>query len=392
MPSRSVAPPYVRPPFRSYLDDIELHGRKRWSTERQSEATLNIMRLEALVPATTGFKVPLDRCANLAVAGTGSGTLFTRLATLRRDLNSPITDNQTRHVHDGYADSSDDKLNQIGNITRLARAEFDGRACFILSVRDPVARIQSGIRYDATNECNPDSYWAAMLRLLRCIQTVTSGLTLDPWATALRNTSHPYHDSVVKALVPRVGVNGMPLPKTGASNFFVPQVEYLRGLTPCGLETEVHFMCTEKLDAAWDELKRRTGIRAEVVPSDSPTVYNPDLLMVTNNSVHRRFDAGGSKRSYFPPYADVASGDYHHDVSRMHGWRLTSIDYLSDANAAFIRNELFGMDARLHHLLCRGEPKGLRSFVTKGDDCNASAEVDRVPAHQHRLGRRRRRV
>ena len=239
----------------------------------------------AVAAARSARRSNLTQCMNLAPAGTGSQSLVNGLGALAPG----------RWHHDHF--------------WRVA-PEGNGVHCFMMTLRDPAARLASGFRYL--------SQWRAA-----AAPSVTS------FVADLRNSSAPAHADAMRSYreaaawptrrVVRAG--GVPvlvtcanpdgrglsdplLPALGELCFFMmPHVGYLRGFDS---HDALHVLCTETLDADWAALLRRFGYGAR------PLAHS-----------HLRAAA----------------------VERREG-------ELNGADAEFVRRCLFPWDAWLHRELC----------------------------------------
>ena len=256
----------------------------------------------------------LADCSNLAVAGTGSRSLT--------EAMKAIGLSQAQHKHGARIASS-------------AR-----RKCYLLTLRDPAKRLESGFRYDLTHPETPRSN--------SLVQPSIKSLT--DFVAALRNSSYPghhlakamYEQSVIDpskgfqrmATLPLSPFGGCPTDnrlhkKCIGSHFLVPQLDYL--LDADAENMEVHFLCAERLGDDWRSVRRSFGQQAE---DASMPLYN------------RREEMGQLYINAPSIIVPNNSAAYASLVKR----RST----LSESDRAFVRECLFPFDTQLHQLACGG--------------------------------------
>ena len=265
----------------------------------------NLLHLERAV-------VPLNRCANLAPAGTGTMFLYEHLRAM------PAAAVFIRHDHS----------QRIGPSYPPSSASTNGRRCAMITLREPSERLASGMRYDA-NSCRLTGY---MSRSYKCLFSPSGfnsssnvtiirvrhsccAVPLSAWIEGLRSDSSAgLHEGSIAALSQRIGHN----------HFLVPQIDYLRGIQQCGMQTELHVLCTESLSRDWGMLLSQHGgveARAAAANKTAHTVINRHS--VSSNSL---------------------------------AWQLSKDD------RAYWNKCLAPWDARLHKHFC-GKEGGIKSFL-----------------------------
>ena len=226
--------------------------------------------------------------ANLAPAGTGTQTVADRLTALVP--NSSLT----HHNH----------------FLRAGDLSPAGAAWFVVSVRDPVRRLQSGFRSEL--------WAAAQMHGQASMVWATPQRTLAAFVRALRNVSDPSHNAarlVYSRSVAQPEYKGDQVNAPG-SNFLTAQVDYLRGID-CAVG--LHFLCVdESLDDDWARFVRSLG-----------------LVPLPGASTHANRRSGG-------------------------GNHTTPSTLLDPVDAAFVREQLFPWDAAFHRLAC-GSNRGIKA-------------------------------
>ena len=289
-------------------------------------------------PMNTRPVVPLNRCLNLAPAGTGTQFVYEQLKDLP-DAASFIS-----HDHNARATEQSRKLPNSSVVL--------GTRCIILTLREPSERLASGMRWDS-DKCRlngPTSKKAYVC--LHSPQTFAKndssmhftrtryssfGVSLSTWIDGMRNESAgSFHERSVAALESRNG-----------HNFFqFPQLDYLRGIAQCNVDTEVHILCTESLTDQWKQLLEVFGETAN--------------LQATANDLHTRNTSRGVSLSR----------------SQGEAWAMSNED------RGYVRDCLFPQDALLHSNFCGREALGAagRSFMVPRlppADCAALAVLQR---------------
>lgn len=124
--------------------------------------------------------------------------------------------------------------------------------------------------------------------------------------------------------------------RTGHNYFLVPQINYMRNLSGCGVQTELHVLCTESLSRDWRDLLLQHGdANAQVAAAENTTELR---VNARNTSLAQS------------PYAHV--------------WRLSADE------RAYWNDCLFPWDKRLHTHLCSGKGDGVKSFlVPSAENC-----------------------
>ena len=253
----------------------------------------------------------LSDCANLAPAGTGTMTLY------EQALSAAPAGRQWKHSHD----------------RRIRSPGLENVSCFIITLRDPAARLESGFRYDT-------SHWFSheLDRVFRqgepvmpattdFVAAFRNGSTGDAWAGVMRtflgSASHP--------LATVSGAEAGAQERAG-SNFLMSQLDYFRDYhgprAPTKTRAQVmHVLCTERFDEEWSALlSRRFGIK------EAKAYHTNDRAADPKGAAAR----GG-----------VRNGHY----------QAPPVTGLSDEDAGFVRKCMFPWDALLHARLCDGSQK-----------------------------------
>ena len=259
---------------------------------------------------------PLHRCENLAPAGTGTSSLSSLLSELRARQANLSDDMIARSVHSAtrraelglrrWPEQREQPLVwQLAHHRHDLRPSHFGRvssqSCFLLTVRDPVARVFSGVLHSVAQS---NFSWNQLLE------------SANSFISALRIKTHVRHHWAVHLLQlsgqPKyVRCNTCAGVPSGGWNFLTPQVHYLRGLTCSG--AHVYLLCTETLNDDW----------ARIVGMESQVAH---LTSALNMRVR--------------------------NLTRGHGG-------LSAENAAFIRRT-FVDDFKLHEAACKRTRSGHR--------------------------------
>ena len=264
--------------------------------------------------------VPLNQCLNLAPAGTGTEFVYKRLKKM------PGVASFVAHDHGA----------RISPAHPPRSAYVNGTRCAIMTLRDPAERLASGMRFDADNcrlsgyvsghtgyQCiySPRGFNSSSIHVTRLRHTCCA-VPLSQWIEGLRNSSTgQLHEGSVAALKLRNGHN----------NFLIPQIDYLRNLRQCGVQTELHILCTEHLTRAWSTLFSQHGGATE----------NKTWAISNQRNTTRNAALGG--------WGYV--------------WQLSKED------RSYWNECLFPWDAHLHNHLC-GDEDGIKSFlVPPPTDC-----------------------
>ena len=281
-------------------------------THGSSEVSSNI----TLCVAQNEQKRPLQECALLSPGATGSSSVLGKMIhymVYARKQNASAPWQQPIQCHSLRA-------NGVLGPQGVLNAE-----CFIMSVRDPAARFESGFRQDLLAPRGGVGH-------LRLASASRNTPTATDFIHALRNASHPghvhvmamYQTSVAFPTYMHVGKCrwGGSLP--AGNHFLTSQLDYLRS-ADCG-HTRVHFLCTESLDDDWHALLRTAD------PTDN---YAPD---------HSQQDASHNHSSVV------------HARNRIHqiGSKLP-LSQLGPEDARFVRECLYPWDYALHRDMCHSD-------------------------------------
>ena len=337
----------------------------------------------------------LDRCANLAPAGTGSGSLSNALAALpakykytlgkylrgpdvlyrcpmppifnktrsKRSrrwagaffvpnaaaliVNVPIVDHKHSRRIAGFepfwpkGDVLPTSSLQLGPQKSLPDHKGGSPECFVMTVRDPADRLESGFRA-AFN----DRAYRTLFGGHRSLQSFVDALRHRE-AHALRAFNQSFASPAY-----RFEDGGSCCDEVdGGSNFLTAQVDYLSGIDGCRAGLPIHFLCTETLDADFARLKRRRS-SSEVNGSNDAAAQSADPAIMRYHVRHDRFT--GSEQ-----------GDERHRT------RFTSVTTLAPHDRRFIRDELYALDTILYDLVCS-------SRIAYKSNLTSSSKADHV--------------
>ena len=262
----------------------------------------------------------LSDCTMMALAATGSSTLFSWLSKVGHSKHA---------IHNHAADTWEGLL-LADKIQGKGKRKMP--ACVIISLRDPAERLESGMRFDLfgvpghvgslvsnagqllhgriTRRTDLDGLIAALRDCSNASSRVGNGNCSAAQQAAGNGMLGMYTSSAARPIWPH-GLNlaGVPGPQ-GGSYYMVSQLAYLRGLH-CRNETspDVHFVCTERLSEGLDALSRRIGTGAGSL-----------------------VNAARQNRS--------SSHDSEHAR-------------ISPQSADFVRNSMFPWDTALHEAICK---------------------------------------
>ena len=181
----------------------------------------------------------LEKCQTLLPAGTGTGTLASRL--------------QRFHNHQ-------------------LRIDGNRGGCYVMSLRDPAGRFASGVR-----DGSPLTRASLNLRHPGTADVPTA----NEFVAAVRNPSHPAHPAVMRLYWMSVAYPGgqdsridASLGVHGGNNHLISQVDFLRHLD-C-TRHEIHFVCLERFEDDFDHLLHTFGnhTRAERGKTASISIHN----------------------------------------------------------------------------------------------------------------------
>ena len=252
----------------------------------------------------------LSDCANLAPAGTGTMTLY------EQALRAAPAGRHWQHSHE----------------RRIRSPGLENVSCFIITLRDPAARLESGFRYDTAHWFSHEldrvfrQGEPVMPATADFVAAFRNGSTGDAWAGVMRmflgSASHP-----LATVSPPVKGWEAGAPRSG-SNFLVSQLDYFRDYHGPRAPTEtraqvMHVLCTERFDEGWSALlSRRFGIKD------------------TKAYLHANDRAADPKGA--AARGGVRNGHY----------QAPPVTGLSDEDASFVRKCMFPWDALLHARLC----------------------------------------
>jgi hypothetical protein len=247
-------------------------------------------------------------CRQLQPAGTGSTTLGTLLSIAN---STPSSRSCTAHT--------------VGAV--------NGVGCFLLTLRDPVERLESGCKYEEGLPSRHHIHNAGG-SILRPQLGVYS---LEAAISALNDSKHQAHAYYRE--LQRVGASitlskqcpSPHLPPHSLNNFFIPQVAYFEE-PDCGA-SELHVFCTESLTEDWNAfLPARWGLQLN---TSAVAEREYASRKAAGHLVVSRFHANSSdifRRTSFAKFAR----------------RCT----LTHTAAEYVRTKLFRDDTLLHRALC----------------------------------------
>eukprot|EP00966_Prymnesium_polylepis_P150600 3478776-Prymnesium_polylepis.2 len=208
---------------------------------RPAEYSTDLLRR---VVALNGARRPatgLDACANLAPAHTGTSSLQSVLNAATHGSGR----RQLAHDHHGFVHHLHSKT-----VHELHRS---GARCFVLTLRDPVARLSSLFSFQSKHR-----NWGNDLHALSKSRQTRSPSEL---IGAMRKPSHRAHD-VTRALYngSLAGNKRWRNAKVDAlqsgSCGLIPQVDYLLGLDEYS-DIELHVVCTHRFGDDWRRVRER---------------------------------------------------------------------------------------------------------------------------------------
>ena len=323
----------------------------------------------------------LNRCANLAVAGTGSESLVTALwniasKTARDDTlyRYPLSEWDVESLHAWRVKMPNWFNSSLPTLAaRWSRAVLQGSSliaalpfvlhkhyrrasgfeqlwpsvspsanrqslpshrgtpsCLVMTLREPSARFESGFRSSFGNAAKRRKQFAGHHSATAFVEALRAR---DPHTTRIFNQSYAeptYQFSSGGACCDEIS--------NGGSNFLTSQVDYLRDVDCTRLP--LFFVCTEYFDQDLRRLLARGSTGGSDVAKrrtwqliGNRWRYAPMQLNFSSHVRHARFGDGTAK--------SVA----YHDMF-VNSTSLTSTD------RAYVREQLYPLDAKLHDLVC----------------------------------------
>ena len=191
----------------------------------------------------------LPFCMNLAPPGTGTVALAEMLRRTWGCSNWLCGD----RMEEGARLHHDHTFRL--NFTMTSWDEKSLPPCLIMTVRDPVARLQSGWRLRLQRSRLTGGFYlhndpATELKNTTAAPSIPK---LSDFVDAFRNSSHPFHDAVQRAYFNSVW---LPNPRfynllvNDGDPFLISQRDYLRGID-CAREA-LYLLCTERLETEYD--------------------------------------------------------------------------------------------------------------------------------------------
>ena len=309
--------------------------------------------------------VQLKDCALLLPAGTATQSLYDFMkAAVGRDTNqhlvhhlhhvrmtsfpryrSQVLAMQAARKSRGSPNRSTTKYNPV----HMFWAE-EIPQCFVMSVRDPAARLASGLRFLQTGNGLGTGVQAWPARpqpwLFR---------DLTSFVAAFRDQRHQGHRFAQQLYWSSVSMNAQVKPTqwdqvVGGNNFLASQLDYLRGWRErCGTgSSELHFVCTERFAQDSRALLRRFSLQGK--------------LMAPIHS-NRRFSGNDTGRS---------GGSEAQQRERAQ----QSIAELKAAE--YVRQVMYPWDAELHRHLC-GDGRQNDSATSRTPAAVAASTQQRTP-------------
>lgn len=279
----------------------------------------------------------VSQCQALLPPGTGTGTLemwFTSIAPrwLEHERRcSPETVNYW---------GPDDFRSQPSRDT-----------CFVVSLRDPVERLESGCRFELMRDMR---YAHTVVLMGYSVGKPTADEpSLGTFVRALRDPAHPAH-AYATAAAERANLRSISRRHPAIlhreelvhgkvlSPFLVPQAAWVRGVR-CASTDSLHAQClhacdgaANALEASWHRFLRHFANSS----ASSGGVEAHGAPLPQNNSVHRRSDGFDSRSGALHPAASLA--------------RMRRQCHLEDEERAYVREELFKEDTQLFQAMCGG--------------------------------------
>jgi hypothetical protein len=158
--------------------------------------------------------------------------------------------------------------------------------CFIIPLREPVARFQSGWRKAVEEKDNKELadffHGSADKTKQYTLKTVSE------YVKAARDPTHIAHATVMRnyfsSVAHPMSVERGPLGLLGGSNFLVSQLDHLRGVN-CE-KHEIHFLCVgEHVEEDWDRLMTTFGLESAFVHE-----HDRSTEAITKNDAANRED------------------------------------------------------------------------------------------------------
>ena len=238
-----------------------------------------------LAPCINRHHQPIDfgSCVNLAPAGSGSMYLTRRLqeAAAFYNWSAPVL-----HQHHRQTDAR----------------------CLLLPLRDPVARVESGFRYELLNRGRRlTSRSGGRPRLTSRFRNASN------LAAALRQADHPLHNRAVLFLQKSLHKT---FSESAGSSFLTPQSSYIAEDVDCSTH-EVHVLCTETMTEDYASLLHRFNA--------------PEALV-----------------------AAAAANGHENARRRGSGLAVLRASTLETSDADYLRKDFFSDDYDLHQAFCSG--------------------------------------
>jgi len=274
---------------------------------------------EEVLKATLGslygrdqFRVPLHKCDVIMPAATGTRATYS-LFNLLRSTTQGLAAKYMLHTHDYRAVESKDA--------------FNGRRCFVMSIREPAARLASAVRHDFVNpECHRPTNRGIKTHCLQYVLYANgTGSFLGRYLHTLRDRTDPVRHAEAVAKWEK-------LRKEWYMYFLREQVQYLHGAadrqpTPCSHAnaTEFHFLCT-------------------------PTLLEDFRALLASTRAFESARASSAARTVFMEAiaAEHRLGSNHH----REGDDLEDRVRLSSEDADFVNRELYPLDFELYRRIC----------------------------------------
>eukprot|EP00966_Prymnesium_polylepis_P148260 3424971-Prymnesium_polylepis.1 len=265
-----------------------------WNMLNNASVQINLSSPARMqVCAQRRAEVTLNECQNLAPAGTGT-------KSLKKALEN-ATARKWKHFH----------------WMRLVPSK--PAPCAIMTLRDPVERLESAFRYELNSSNKHASAHSPFT--MRGVAP-----SLREFVEAIRNHSHPRHKAALSlyrrsAYLPGAFLGEWTSSSQLLDNFLVSTINYLRGLD-CQ-KTEVHFVCTNRFDTQWRSLLRSFGYQH---PPSVPHLNNRSALVPSSVSAAARLS--------------------------------------SSLDAQYVRQTLYPWDSRLYEAACgREQPAAVQNGV-----------------------------
>lgn len=200
--------------------------------------------------------------------------------------------------------------------------------CYVMSVRDPVARLQTVFSHQTTRV-----HGSARTLALFGVRSPSE------FVRAFANASHPAHRTVYHHMNTSRGE--VPLQHNDERNAaLMPQAEFLRGLTNETAPLEYHAICTSRMDADWQAMLHRMPCHS---PSGQPCAWQQSRL---DGHTHDHAKPAGSANDT-RDHAEASAGNGSSGHALLSDWL-----HLTPEEEAIVRECMYPDDAVLNRAVC----------------------------------------